>query len=94
MRTNKASSWTRNVPTERQAPTAQPKRKSAPTRKRKARRYTVSSQDKYAQTQGTATRGPIAKAMYHYTDVHGQVWAKWNEDDAWEYCGRVARDYR
>jgi len=82
MRTNKASSWTRNVPTERQAPTAQPKRKSPRTRK--ARRYTVSSQDRYAQKQGTATRGPMIAAKYWYTDSRGNVYAKWNEYDEWE----------
>ena len=96
MRSHKASSWTRNVPTERSQPaSATPKRKSTSATRRRTRRYTVSDQQsKYAQTQGTATRGPIAKAMYHYTDQHGQVWAKWNADDPWQYCGRVAASYR
>lgn len=86
MRSHKASSWTRNVPTERSQPaSATPKRKSTSSTRRRTRRYTVSDQQsKYAQTQGTATRGPLIKANYWYTDKYGNVYAKWNEYDEWE----------
>lgn len=43
----------------------------------------------YAQTQGTASRGPIAAALHHYVDADGGVWACWNVGE-WEYCGQAA----